>query len=416
MGKNSKQIATKTDVNAKRIGSFATSKECVTKSDLMNLEGITVTNNVINTPLNLLTVGDNSIDNQLCIYQTFAGERFNISTLDTIAVNNSIQFVNSNAFLLSNTSYSNFSVAWSNTTLQGYDSMEEALFYQTASMTAGRHTWTLNLRSIMSLSARKPTYPIAGSVNNCNVSYVLAVFNNANQLIASTDVQRTTTYEFSCTIDFITQSSGAVYFCFIPVNIGFEQNEQTSMTVRNQYCAFGFQMISSSAVTYKSYYDQDYKLVQYDDITRTPFTFNLYYGIWNTKTIKAKLDYVRVYISTSNDTSTGTWTQVGNKSISAVDKTAKGVVSVTIPADVNLGTQYYLKVRCGNTDNEQQWSCRWADCDDIKSYTFPSSKKTTWMDIGPVPLTGLSNSVLNNSSFSGYYGRSATYAACFKID
>jgi hypothetical protein len=158
----------------------------------------------------------------------------------------------------------------------------------------------------MNLSAYKPTYPIAGSINNCSVEYVLAVFDNTNRLIASTDIQRATTYEFSCTIDFITQSSGAVYFCFIPINISFEQNEATSVTVSNKYCAFGFQMISGSAITYKSYYDQDCKLVQYDDIKQQAFSFDLYYGIRNTKAISAKLDYVRVFISTSNDMSSGT--------------------------------------------------------------------------------------------------------------
>lgn len=420
MGKNSKQIATKTDVNAKRIGSFATSNECVTKADVMELEGLTVTDNTTSSSVTTFAIGEYASSNQwTCTYKTFNNTTVSVPELDVISSNNlyNVQFVNSTSITLGNPVNHHFIVEWSNRN-QGYSySTGDLLFYQTHYLSEGRHKWGLSLNSILNFNSTKSTSTSSiHMIHECSVTYSLAVFSSNGLLLAFTAPMTTNSVNFSNSIEFIVPYSGTVYLGVVLYSIRFLHNSPLLSQMSYAYCSFGFQIESSAVITYNSYYDTTYKLVQYNDIKRTSFTFDLYYGIWNTKTIKAKLDYVRVYISTSNDASTGTWTQVGDKSISAVDKTAKGVVSVTIPANVNLGTQYYLKVRCGNTDNEQQWSCRWADCDDIKSYTFPSSKKTTWMDLGPVPLTSLSNSVLNDSSFGGYYGRSATNAACFKID
>lgn len=166
----------------------------------------------------------------------------------------------------------------------------------------------------------------------------------------------------------------------------------------------------------------------------------IYYGIYNDKGTRAKLDYVSVQLSTSNDPNSGTWHEIKRVDPGYVPANGKKTGSITFNLSVDrpsnfyvLATgQYYLCVRVGDTNNKQKWERGWGNSDhlsDVSSLSLLSSstKKgyTTAIPFQMEPArynSDWGNQILtsylvktNPYNYTYIYGRSTGAAALFRI-
>lgn len=121
-------------------------------------------------------------------------------------------------------------------------------------------------------------------------------------------------------------------------------------------------------------------------VTNNAFSLNLvqeikiYYGILNYTATPAYLDYLTVELSTSNSSSSGTWKSIGSinpGTIKAWD-TKTGYVSCKVSnyGTIDMKTQYYLRVRCGNTAFATKWYWDLGDSSRLTSvYTMLYAKE-----------------------------------------
>ena len=153
---------------------------------------------------------------------------------------------------------------------------------------------------------------------------------------------------------------------------------------------------------YDSYYDDDCKLAQYEDIGEdTARTFGVYYGVWNNKSTPARVDFAEALIHTTSDTYATGWTSIGKVTLSDIAGKGyrSGVITCTLPTNINLATtQYYLIIKVGDTLNKQDFYSGWGNEKENVSYTYCQKGIRGWTTTA-IPLTpntpGNSVSVLN---------------------
>lgn len=165
----------------------------------------------------------------------------------------------------------------------------------------------------------------------------------------------------------------------------------------NLYVAAGFES-SINVTTYDSYYDDDCKLAQYEDIgIDSARRFGVYYGVWNNKDTPARVDYARALINTTANGTASGWTQIGQVTLSDIagNGTRSGVITCTLPTNIDLGAQqYYLVIKVGDTLNDQDFSGGWGNAKEDVSYKYCRKSTSGWTNA--IPLTPISETYTMN--------------------
>lgn len=427
MGTGTKQIATWNDINSNKRKGYKIGVECVTKKDVNSIEGLTVTEAYDNKTVSSYYAGDPTTG--AC---TITSGNSSITpsdgTVSTVLSRNTLFGMTSSTRMYVNSgSNSSVNVVWGAsgsvnlTTAQDY--MTNCLFYSNCTVQVGvQYTWIMQLECILGHSTG-----IITSSTGCKLMgqsgigrgvFDIAIIDRTNNTILRKYQQPFEDGTIVINEPFSSPSSN-ICLCFVPLQYQMTGNIiQTTSTSQNQYIFWGYRLLTNTLSGQLSYYPTDTKLVQYKDVTRTSISFNFYYGIYNNKSSNAKLDSVDVYISTSPTTSSGTWTKIGSVDPGTVNKTKTGYISCTIPSSIDLSQTYYLKVTCGNTTYNQDWYTMWGNSANIKTvsdWTFRGSAKSMTIS-GGVAVNSTGAAVLNSTKYSGgYYGRTASVAALFKI-
>lgn len=168
------------------------------------------------------------------------------------------------------------------------------------------------------------------------------------------------------------------------------------------------------------------QLIPKTDISRGTTSFNIYYGIWNNKDSKARLDYVRVQIKPTG----GSWTTIGEIDPGTVSGVKTGTISCTISSSIVLQYSYQFRVYVGNTNFDRTWQFCWGNYNNIKSiasYTWgtPYNENGQSQSSHDRACSWTTELVAPNSTYDavldsehnpdGGKGRSYARAALFKI-
>lgn len=131
-------------------------------------------------------------------------------------------------------------------------------------------------------------------------------------------------------------------------------------------------------------------------VINSAFSLNLnqeikiYYGILNYTSTPAYLGYLTVELSTSSVSTSGTWTSIGSIDPGTIKAwaTKTGYVSCKVSnyGTINLGTQYYIRVRCGNTTFATKWYYGFGDS---STFTDPYSLTTAVTDVDRITTSAL---------------------------
>lgn len=426
MGTGTRQIATWNDINSNKRKGYKSGVECVTKKDVNSIEGLTVTESYDNKTVSSYYAGNPTTG--AC---TITAGNYSTSpshgTVSTVLSGNTLfGMTYSSRIYVNSSSNSSVTVVWgasgsmSLTTAQDY--MSNCLFYSNCTVQVGvQYEWIMQLECVLGHSSG-----IITSSTGCTLMgqsglgrgvFDIAIIDRTNNTILRKYQEPFEDGTIVISEPFSSPSSN-ICLCFVPLQYQMTGNIIMDM-VTDQYIFWGYRLLTNTLSGQLSYYPTDTKLVQYKDITRTNISFNFYYGIYNNKSSNAKLDSVAVYISTSSNTSSGTWTKIGSVDPGTVDSTKTGYISCTIPASIDLSQTYYLKVTCGTTTYNQDWYTMWGNSANIKTvsgWTSRGSAKSMTLGGGGVGLNTTGAGVLNNTSYSGgYYGRTAAHAALFKI-
>lgn len=427
MGTSRKQIATRWDVNyGKRNGYFSSStNKCVTKREINSIEFLEVRDRYSSENATMSLGGD--LNN---------GYLYAISGSHEIkqTCNSSWNRVNNGSFILSpsislylndtKTIDIEYNVD-SNLKIDDADDLEASALCicRKSNLTPNDHCQWITRFSVCAVEHSTRISNSYTRMNTDSISgNVLAIITDGNGSIVGTPhlLDVSTSY-ITGSFDFIAPTSGNVNLMLLPINIKCKASSLLDVTGnRYRYIGLEFKIENNNTLTkWESIYDSDTKCVQYEDIhAKSNRSFTFYYGIYNNKSSNAKLDTVAVYISDTNTISSGTWTKIGSVDPGTVKSTKTGSFTCTIPANVDLSKPWYLKVACGTTTYNQSWYYAWGNSSSITSssisWTGVGSRKS--YEIGTISLNSSGASVLNNSSYSGgYYGRTASVAALFKI-
>lgn len=441
MGTATNQIATRLNVNSKRLGAFVTGtsvgatymKKCVTKSQVDDIQYLSATGSQSASTLSgSLTVGNRGSTkwNSCWSVATNGTTTSAASSTGTPVVSGMYAYVtgyNSSTYYQSSTSYlmhclySGESYTTSVSTIKN-----AALCYKNISVTAGKYT-TVSLNVLpycnASTSSTLSTSYNVSPNSATNVWYAVIVDANDNLLYTSS-VKTSYTASYSLSISF-TPSTSTVTLYFVPTSIDMKFYPATT---GNLYVRAGF-YLSGSVVTRTTHYDSTAKVVRYADIYGKTGTFNCSYYIYNNKSSSAKLDWVRCYVGATSDPTKGTWTQVGSVTQGTVSGGAAGTVTCTIPASYMSSTQYWFYVRCGSTAVNQEWYGGWGT-GGANSNASTYCGKDTQGYTPAVPLTSptYTNTVLNYNLIrsaegpsmgyivNGIYGQTTTKHALFRIE
>lgn len=426
MGTGTRQIATWNDINSNKRKGYNSGVECVTKKDVNSIEGLTVTESYDNKTVSSYYAGNPTTG--AC---TITAGNYSITpgndTISTVLSGNTLfGMTNSTRISANSTSNSSVNVIWgasgsmSLTTAQDY--MSNCLFYSNCTVDVGvQYTWTMQLECILGHSSGLITSStgctLMGQSGIGQGVFDIAIIDRTNNTILRKYQEPFEDGTIVISEPFSSPSSN-ICLCFVPLQYQMTGNIIMD-TGTYQYIFWGYRLLTNTLSGQLSYYPTDTKLVQYKDITRTSISFNFYYGIYNNKSSNAKLDSVAVYISTSSDPSSGTWTKIGSVDPGTVDSTKTGYISCTIPTSIDLSQTYYLKVTCGTTTYNQDWYTMWGNSANIKTisgWTSRGSAKSMTLGGSGVAVNYTGAAVLNNTSYSGgYYGRTASVAALFKI-
>lgn len=426
MGTGTRQIATWNDINNTKRKGYNSGVECVTKKDVNSIEGLTVTESYDNKTVSSYYAG-NPTTGACTITAGNSAMTPSDGTVSTVLSGNTLfGMTSSTRMYINSSSNSSVNVVWGAngsmnlTTAQDY--MTNCLFYSNCTVQVGvQYTWIMQLECILGHSTG-----IITSSTGCTLMgqsgigrgvFDIAIIDRTNNTILRKYQEPFEDGTILISEPFSSPSSN-ICLCFVPLQYQMTGNiVQTTSTSQNQYIFWGYRLLTNTLSGQLSYYPTDTKLVQHKDITRTSISFNLYYGIYNNKSSNAKLDNVTVYISTSANPSSGTWTKIGSVDPGTVDSTKTGYISCTIPTSIDLSQSYYLKVTCGNTTYNQDWYTMWGNNASIKTisgWLSKGSAKSATSEVVSVTTTG--KGVLNNTTYSGgYYGRTASVAALFKI-
>lgn len=444
MGKANTQIATRDNVNSKRLGAFVTStiggtylKKCVTRKAVTDIEYLAATNRT-NTSKILFYAND---------YGSY-DQRQNIMTVTRSSTSSGNHYINSENIYIYRNTYNQQSVAYVNIPFSSYNSVSTSVTLTSNWPNSGD---TSNYENVALFSQRLTNVPTNNIItinyegtingNTCdmifsngigNVSSVpaysgkiimgIVVTDDTGYVIASKSPSTISSYYTSGSFSFSsTNSTINIYFIFPEINVVFYPSSQEYYT--------GLDVTFAAEMEYyESYYDQTYKCVQYQDINRIGGTFPCMYYIYNNKSSNAKLDYVKARVSLTSTVGQGTWTDIGNVSIGTVDSTTSGTITCTLPASIDLSKQYYFYVECGYTNNNQQWYGGWGT-GGANSNASTYCGKQTWGYTPVVPLNSVTGgaavkNVLNycyissatGSMWPGLQGRTSTRTALFRIE
>lgn len=437
MGTANKQIATRANVNSKRLGAFVTSttaatymKKCVTKKAVTDIQYLRVNNREATTTLYPTgkngNFGGSSPQASMSIRQS--------STYNTnlSSSNITVDSISHNIWCLmyANVSYNSstyvnlsYSANWPMTANAKY----YALYKRTLTVPTNQ-LLTLSLQCSIKGAVADSGSGISGANSyyaNSITWYPGVIITNSDDSYCITSISPSYTYSdsYNNNIAFTSNYSTInVYFLISSINMSFSPSYE-------DYYA-GFVVNCNMNLTYNdSYYDQTYKLVQYQDIAAKGGTFTCNYVIYNNKSLSSKLDYVRVYIGATSDRSKGTWTQIGSASPGNVDSYKTGNITCTIPSTYSLAKQLYMYVHCGNTNINQQWYSGWGN------YVAGFKPSENWgkVDNAKTPVVPLTSptgayAVLNHNIIrsaeaasmgyivKGVYGQTSTRTALFRIE
>ena len=426
MGTGTRQIATWNDINSNKRKGYKVGVECVTKKDINSIEGLTVTEAYDNKTVSSYYAGNPTTG--ACTITVVNPTTLSNGTVSTVLSGNTLFGMTSSTRVYVNSSSSNSSVdvAWgtngsiSLTTAQDY--MSNCLFYSNCTVNVGvQYTWIMQLECVLGHSSGPITSSTGCTLMGQNGigrgAFDIAIIDRTNNTILR---KYQSPFEDGTIVinESFSSPSSNICLCFVPLYYQTTGNILTDLGTTNQYIFWGYRLLTNTLSGQLSYYPTDTKLVQYKDVTRTSISFNFYYGIYNNKSSNAKLDSVDVYISTSSDPSSGTWTKIGSVDPGTVKSIKTGYISCTIPSSIDLSKKYYLKVTCGNTTYNQDWYTMWGDSANIKTvrdWTSRGSAKSMTI-AGGVVVNSTGAAVLNSTKYSGgYYGRTASVAALFKI-
>lgn len=436
MGTANKQIATRANVNSKRLGAFVTSttaatymKKCVTKKAVTDIQYLQVNNRETTTTVNPIeknsTFGGSSPRVSMNIQQSSTYNVYLSSsniTVDSISHNIwCLMYANvrHNSSTYVNLSYS---ANWPMTANAKY----YALYKRTLTVPTNQ-LLTLKLQCSIKGAVSDSDSGIAG-VNSFYTNHVTwypgVIITNSDDsdCITSISPSYTNGDSYNNNITFTSNYSTInVYFLISSISMTFVPSYE-------EYFA-GFVVNCNMNLTYKdSYYDQTYKLAQYQDIAATGGTFSCAYYIYNNKSSNAKLDWVKCYVGATSDPTKGTWTEVGSTIQGTVNSTASGSVLCTIPSSKISSTQQWFHVRCGYTSLNQNWYGGWGTAG-ANSNADTYCGKQTWGYTPAVPLTSPTGAyaVLNHNLIrsaeaasmgyivKGVYGQTSTRTALFRI-
>lgn len=444
MGIANTQIATRQNVNSKRLGAFVTGtnggtymKKCVTKKAVTDIEYLKATDRK-NTANILFDTNE---------YGNFVAGQNSMSITQG---STSSEYVNAREHVYIDHYGSQYSVAYVN--MEYYAHSSESTTVQLTSKWPGTSS-NDNYENVALFSKRLTNIPtntfitinstgfVNGNVSDSSFSGgtgdVSSYSPNSSRIYMGVVVTDDTGYV-------IASKSPAIYYSDINDSFSFSS---TSSTI-NIYFIFteiyvvfypsegyytGLDLtIAVSMEYYASYYNQTYKLVQYQDIAMKGGTFPCACYIYNNKSSKARLDYVKARISLTSTVTQGTWTDIGSVNPGTVDRnsTWAGTIICTLPASIDLSKQYYFYVECGYTDANQNWYGGWGSPGmNYNATTYCG--KTTWGYTPAVPLnsaTGAAQTVLNYTAINstsgasagvligGLQGRTGTRTALFRIE
>lgn len=421
MGTNVRQIATQTDVNNKRINAFSEGTRCPTKEEIEKVEFLQVTNRTASvslSPLESYNIGINN-DIQMEITDPWMNSQSNYINNTNVFISNKAVYANIYAPVANNSSSQatlSFIGRWPSSTEVG----KYAIYYFSATNLPIGRNCSLITNSTIKIIQNDNISSAAGAVEiyASSVSWTIGymIVDSQNKVITTISPSNYTTNYVSRTINFVPTTSTVRIYCIIP------QIEASFFGVSNISNYTGFMISVADKISYnESYYDNDYKLVQYQDIShKSGATFTIYYGVWNNKSSKAKLDNVHVEIKKQSDSS---WTTIGTTALGTVNTSKTGTITCTLPTNFDPAVLYDLRVVCGATTYNQNWKYRWGNSSTLTSSGYPWTTYSSSAKTGVCGPTSLNNSngtsVLANDYYSTvpglHRGRSTTYAALFQI-
>jgi hypothetical protein len=412
MGTATNQIATRADINSgKRKTAYykATSesddslKKCPTKGEIDQIEFLDVKNKSTSTTENntySYVSGLNWTNSMGVGPNNSPVESINITGTPYVVSNTNYSFILTNTspgYYYHTSTSSAFNIKFNNSapTASDINSVKSrALWSKTIQTAIGKRTQVKISLSTVGYAATQRITDYYNStlicsatpVNVLDVILYAYVFDTNNELIYNTSIDKSNLNNALLTFT-PTTSSVTVYLVPMTINLSF-----TPKVTGNLYVGIGFNS-TITKTTYNSYYDNDCKLALYKDIGEdSARKFGVYYGVWNNKSTTARVDYAKVLINTTPDTFATGWTEIGGVTLSDIAGPGyrSGVITCTLPTNVNLATtQYYLVVKVGDTLNNQDFYGGWGNAKEDANYTYCRKSTSGWTPA--VPLTPTSS-------------------------
>jgi hypothetical protein len=426
MGKNTNQIATWEDLNALRLSAnFVTSDEknhCPTKTEIENIDLFKV-KQVAGSSYNIAALNFNSsfdvdiprisVTSNNTLHYTFKHEQY----YGTVLFKSDYS-----QYLYSNSSVNiQFDTSWG-----GYGSMMSYLssFYSlkkdetiSSSYIGKTCEMGITLNPSIGIGVSTSLDTTYTSMYNYNTRCsILIVYTNGSY--TQTELQWGMNDTYNTFLFKPETSTFTIYIIPTEISANIMVSEPGYW-----YLGFGFTIPNIVITPYTSYYESN-QLVKYSDISTSNRSFTIFFGIYNAKSSTAKLDNVKVYLSTRDDTyPNGSWTEIGTTSVGNVSTYKRGSVTCTIPSNFDVTQPLYLCVRCGDTALNQTWYRGEGNITPESnlssiSYSLVSSngRKYGFYSSRLQPQYSFSSAILNgNGNTGGTRWRSYSKAVCFKI-
>ena len=436
MGTNTNQIATRANINSgKRKTAYLKEgsapddslKKCPTKGEINQIEFLDVENKPT-TAITEYTYWDMGLANwssgsiHLETYGASTLNRYvsggtpitpsNYENYPMIIPNPSTRYYHSSTSQLFNIS---FTGEIDDIDFYDFNNVKaNALCYKTISTSPGKYT---NLRidhaviAYANTSSAQSNYSISKLVTPQNdgksFEITIALVDSNSEVIYLTDIDGYVGIESIADISFTpTTSSITIYIIPRYIDVSFYPS-----IAGNLYVGVGFELNVTKTI-YDSYYDNNSKLAQYEDIgTDSARTFKVYYGVWNNKKTPARVDYAEVKINTTPDTFATGWTKIGGVTLSDIagNGTRSGVITCALPTNIDLATQqYYLVIKVGDTLNNQDFSGGWGNAKEDVQYRECRKSTSGWTNAIPLtpsiyiyPMDGGAGGYINSAGYEG---------------
>lgn len=410
MGTNTNQIATRANLNAKRLGTYSSDlTRCVTLDNVDSWEGLTSGN----TAVSVAGTGNGvALASSSRTFGASTSTSVSMSTPYNTYKNGSLYHCVSSGtvYCSSTTNTVYFRMTESNNSNNWDQLYNYSLIRIPLSPVAGKQvTLACNISPSISFYTSRPTSAsyIRGDQGFTTQYwyFIPAVIDGNGNILAGGSRHYGSSSDTSAINLSFTAPGGTVYFCVLPTDMSLTT---TSGTTGNLYYSMGLYM-STINVTAK---DFGYKLCKYSSIAQKSFSFYLYYGIWNDKSSSAKLDTLYVYANTTGSTG---GTQIGSVSLGTISSTKTGYVTCTLPTSLALSGQLYLALKAGDTALNQDWYCASGNSSSMSSASWSYVGKAKGCNYVGIRLNGAQGVLKTTTSPSGYYGRSSSNAFMFRI-